>query len=78
MLCRLNTNIMPNKEFKVGETFQCGLVKLKCVKSKFTCDGCYFLGSSLDCAIINKIITGSCIKPEREDKTDVIFVKVEE
>lgn len=69
---------MAKKEFKVGEEFQCGLVKLKCTKSGFSCDGCYFLGSSWDCRVINRLITGTCIKPEREDKTDVIFVKVEE
>ncbi len=25
---------MPKKEFKVGETFQCGLIKLKCIEYK--------------------------------------------
>lgn len=34
--------IMNKKEFKIGETFQCGLVILKCVKSdNFYCDGCF-------------------------------------
>lgn len=69
---------MEKKKFKVGEVFQCGLVKLKVEKLDFSCDGRYFLGSYLDCSVINSIITGSCIKPEREDNTDVIFVKVEE
>lgn len=68
---------MEKKEFKLGEVFQCGHVKLKIEKSDFICGGCYFLGSSLDCRSINRLITGSCIKSERKDKTDVIFVKVE-
>lgn len=65
------------KEFKVGEVFQCGIVRLRCEKSGLGCDGCYFL-CFRDCEVINKRITGSCIRSEREDKQDVIFVKVEE
>lgn len=69
---------MQKKEFKIGEEFQCGMVKLKCAKSSFSCDGYYFLGSSLDCRVINRMITGDCIKSERKDNSDVIFVEVEE
>lgn len=67
---------MEKKEFKVGEVFTCGLVKLKCVKSKEKgrCTGCFFL----DCANCDTEIIGNCIAALREDKTNVMFVKVEE
>lgn len=63
---------MAKKEFKIGETFQCGLVKLKVEKSGRKCDGCYFLGGC------KRRITGACSAESREDNTDVIFVEVEE
>lgn len=68
--------IMDKKEFKVGEVFQYGLKKLKCVKStqRYSCIGCYFK----DKESCDKIHIGSCFDERREDKTDVIFVKVEE
>lgn len=68
------------KEFKIGETFQCGLVKLRVEMSDENslspCSECFFSGS---CCIdrIEKAI-GSCAWEKRKDKTDVIFVKVEE
>lgn len=67
---------MSKKEFKVGEVFQCGLVKLKCIKYCGIiqkCDACFF--GYTECS--HKIL-GSCSKINREDKTDVIFVKVED
>lgn len=67
---------MPNKEFKVGETFQCGLVKIRVVKGDDSCRNCFFNESYL-CGNLNKL-TGSCFSSEREDNTDVIFVKVED
>lgn len=65
------------KEYKIGETFQCGLVKLKCKKAINGCVGCFL------CDIITfqddcKILVGECDKRMREDKQDVIFVKVED
>jgi hypothetical protein len=69
---------MEKKEFKAGEIFQCGLLKLKCEKSSFSCKGCYFLGSSLDCRILNRMVTGNCLKTERKDKSDVIFIEVKD
>lgn len=71
---------MEKKEFKVGEVFQFGLVKLKvevCDENIFyPCGKCFFAGS---CCIdrIEKAI-GSCEWGKREDQTDVIFAKVEE
>lgn len=69
---------MTKKEFKVGETFQCGLVKLKVVKQENigTCTGCDLVGLEY-CTAVQEFI-GSCYRAEREDKTDVIFIKVEE
>lgn len=66
------------KEFKVGEVFQCGLVKLKVVKQeKFgTCTGCALDGLEY-CSAVQEFI-GSCYHADREDKTDIVFVKVEE
>lgn len=65
---------MVKKEFKVGETFQCGLIKLKCIEytgSRYCCDEC-FIGWGC-----RREIFGSCSKEVREDKTDVIFVRVD-
>lgn len=67
---------MKKKEFKIGETFMCGLVKLECIESErncMRCDSCFFS----DCANCFDIIS-ECSKIRREDRTDVIFVKVEE
>lgn len=64
-------------EFKIGEVFQCGLVKLKVEKEdENSCLKCFFNGTFL-CGNMNQLI-GSCYDDEREDKTDVVFVKVEE
>lgn len=63
---------MAKKEFKVGEVFQCGLIKLKCIKTNSLCDKCYFIRRC------NHEITGYCFAECRKDKNDVIFVKVEE
>lgn len=68
---------MAKKEFKIGETFQCGLIKLKCEKGICeSCANCNFRYKD-DCSVFFDF-TGSCNASDREDKTDVIFVKVEE
>lgn len=70
---------MKRKEFKVGEVFQCGLIKLKCEKEQKTrgcCDGCFF---HFNCFTeITSEIAGPCNSLRRKDKTSVIFVKVED
>lgn len=71
---------MAKKEFKVGEVFQCGLVKLKVEKVKgnnHLCNGCFFNNSMHECEN-NKYFIGSCSSKGREDKNNVIFVKVED
>lgn len=70
---------MKQKEFKVGEVFQCGLVKLRCEESRTTgscCEGCFFHFRCFKETTGN--IAGSCARTERKDKTDVIFVEVED
>lgn len=68
---------MKRKEFKVGEIFQCGLVKLKCEGGRYgACVNCYFRYKD-DCSAVFDLV-GSCYASEREDNADVIFVKVEE
>lgn len=68
---------MAKKEFKVGEVFQCGLIKLRVVKEdENSCLKCFFNKTFL-CGNMDQLI-GSCSDVEREDETDVIFVKVED
>ena len=70
--------LMAQKEFKIGEVFQCGLVKLKVVKQEKigTCAGCALDGLEY-CSAVQEFI-GSCYHADREDKIDIVFVKVEE
>ena len=66
------------KEFKIGEVFQFGLIKLKCEKAKnesTPCIGCIFKSCNY---LYSQHFTGPCQDCMREDRTDVIFVKVEE
>lgn len=69
---------MKKTEFKVGKTFQLGLVKLRVDIAKKKCLGCYFIKdkSCMQKDISKKI--GFCDKIFREDRNDVIFVEVEE
>lgn len=70
------------KEFKVGEIFQCGLVKLKVEKANYggwgsRCNDCEFQCLSCDFYSYEDYL-GECKADLREDKTDVIFKKVED
>lgn len=70
---------MKRKEFKVGEVFKCGLVKLKAKKTNkvvHACRYCFISELTSDCRAFKQVL-GECIGLKREDKTDVIFVKVE-
>lgn len=67
---------MKKKEFKIGEEFQLGLLRLKCIKTDDTykqCDQC-FLGECWQCSDI----AGDCMSSIREDKQNVVFVKVDD
>ena len=71
---------MAKKEFKVGEVFQCGLVKLKVEETKkpTSCEGCFFWSVKFpSCDYYMEALVGLCDK-RRKDEKDVIFVKVEE
>lgn len=67
------------KELKIGEVFQCGPVKLKVKENSGLCDGCFF-DNGLMCTqtVTESEDIGSCIYSEREDKTNVIFVEIED
>lgn len=74
---------VPKTEFALNEEFQCGLKRLKCVKSKTPvieysddrCVGCFFFecGSCYS----SSGIAGECFSSERIYGNDVIFVEVE-
>ena len=67
---------MAKKEFKTGETFQLGLVKLKVEQAgSSVCEGYYLEGC--DCYGQLRYLVGPC-DVSREDRMNVIFVKVEE
>lgn len=68
---------MEKKEFKVGEVFDAGLVRLKCVEPTAPnagCEGCIF--NYLTCGAV-PVIAGPCSYVEREDNRDVIFIKAD-
>lgn len=64
------------KEFSVGEEFQMGLKKFRCVKSLSVCNGCAFEHIFI-CADIFKF-TGYCNSCKRDDGNNVIFVEVKQ
>lgn len=74
---RKSENNIAKTEFKIGDVFQCGLVKLKCEKATNGCKGCIFYKkeSQNDCSFIALGNCGSCY---RGDRNNVIFVEVEE
>lgn len=68
---------MEKKEFKVGETFTAGLVRLKCVEAPAPdsgCEGCIF--NYFTCGAVD-VIAGPCNHAEMEDDKDVIFIKAD-
>lgn len=70
---------MGKKEFKIGEVFQYGIAKLKCVKAPCGGRKCYecVLYYDWEDVCLGQDFAGECGRRDREDKTDVIFVKVE-
>lgn len=62
------------EEYKVGEVFQFGKIKLKCVESIDTdCRGCV-LSETSHC----RKFMSHCHKFHRSDEKDVIFIEVKE
>lgn len=69
---------MEKKEFKVGETFIAGLLKLKCVEAPdldLECKGCVFKSHIL-CGEVY-VVAGPCNHVDREDGKDVIFIEAD-
>lgn len=69
---------MEKKEFKVGETFTAGFVRLKCVDdsdSDLGCEGCIF-GDCSYCGAIRAVV-GPCCHAYREDGKNVIFIEAD-
>lgn len=64
---------------KIGEVFQLNGVKLKVEKAKYkgnkSCIGCFLYNKE---CFDDVVFTGRCDAKGREDKTDVIFVEVED
>ena len=71
---------MAKKEFKVGEVFQCGLIKLKVEKTNakpcYQCEECFMYEHIYNCNDLIDLV-GSREGKKRDDKTDVVFVEVE-
>ncbi|WP_065218430.1 MULTISPECIES: hypothetical protein [Butyricimonas] len=62
------------EEYKVGEVFQFGRIKLRCVEvSGGNCNGCY-LRDLIDCGSC----VGECFWAKRSDHKNVVFVEVTE
>lgn len=68
---------MKKKEYNVGEEFQVGRCRLKCIEQQNECTGCFFF-PFYDCSDIKRNMIGECTPNRREDKKDVIFVKIKE
>lgn len=68
---------MEREEIKLGEVFQCGIVKLKCVERGGSCKGCIVSEELADCTDMY-IFLGYCGKKDRTDGKDVKFVRVDD
>lgn len=72
---------MAKTEFEINEVFQLGLTKVKCVKQQahypFLCLGCCINSNNCPSFDGNDFV-GHCAADKRKDKTNVIFIRVEE
>lgn len=68
---------MAKIERRIGETFRFRNVKLKVEKSECLCIGCYLFDNEICNSEADKIV-GNCCVSDREDRQEVIFVKVED
>lgn len=70
---------MEKKKYDIGEEFQVGLSRMKCVAQRADkigdCEGCFFYLLE-DCTDIKLNIVGVCSMGERDDLQDVIFIKL--
>lgn len=71
---------MKKKEFKVGEKINLGFLTLVVENGDgVNCNKCFFsriCNQKCEKDVIGMV--GGCVPSERDDKTDVIFVEVEE
>lgn len=64
------------KEYKIGEVFQFGMKKLKCVSG--SCNNCVMRHvDSIGCDVMSDYL-GNCKANDRSDNKNVIFVEVKE
>lgn len=65
------------EDYKVGDIVTLGRIKLKVVDSdEYSCNECFFNEISSTCSKVDKIV-GNCTHGNREDKKDVIFIKLD-
>lgn len=66
------------KEFNIGEEFDFGLIRIRCVESKknkeYCPKSCVFKG--LNCFAIRDSFVGECVPDERTDGKSVCFKKI--
>lgn len=67
---------VPKTEFALNDEFQCGLKRLKCVRTKKKDDFFGFFFEENGCLFTVELI-GNCCPSKRSDGNDVIFVEVE-
>lgn len=65
------------EEYKVGEVFQFGKKKLKCVQG-MKCSECAMSDLELDGCELMSHYLGACEKRDRSDHTGVMFIEVKE
>lgn len=65
------------KEYKVGEVFQFGKKKLKCVEG-CKCSDCAMSDLEIEGCEYMSYFLGACAARDREDHTGVIFIEVKE
>lgn len=68
------------EEYKIGEVFQFGKKKLKCIynNGKGVCKGCMFNNLALNMCNELALFIGGCASYERSDNKNVIFIEVKE
>lgn len=68
--------IMPKTEFKVGEVFQLGLINIKVEEAvQVRCEECFVSTMKGTCGDYRDLV-GSCLERNRQDKRNVVFVKL--
>lgn len=65
------------EEYKIGEVFQFGKKKLKCVIGN-KCSDCVMSDLEIETCEYMSHFLGACAPRDREDHTGVIFVEVKE